>query len=69
MGGDNDMALIISAIFVVIFVANVAIGSIAGNPILGNVSEMLLLFAASISFVVAILKREAEEVKKTENTQ
>ncbi|WP_299749334.1 hypothetical protein [uncultured Boseongicola sp.] len=63
------MALIISAIFVVIFVANVAIGSIAGNPILGNVSEMLLLFAASISFVVAILKREAEEVKKTENTQ
>jgi hypothetical protein len=68
MGGDNDMALIISAILVVIFVANVAIGSIDGNPILGNVSEMLLLFAASISFVVAILKREAEEVKKTENT-
>jgi hypothetical protein len=32
------------------------------------VSEMLLLFAASMSFVVAILKREAEEVKKTENT-
>ena len=63
------MAIIISAILVAIFVANVAIGSIDGKPILGNVQEMLLLFAASISFVVAILNREANEEKKTENKQ
>jgi hypothetical protein len=53
------LALILAALLLVIFIANVAYGSVAGAPVLGNVSEMVLLFAASISFVVAILKREA----------
>ncbi len=63
------MALLISALLVVVFVANVAIGSVSGNPILGNVPEMLLLFAASIFFVAAILKHEAAAKNKSNNDQ
>lgn len=51
------------AIFVCFF-ANVALGAFAGSAFLGDVGEMLVLFAASIMFVVAILKREADETNK-----
>jgi hypothetical protein len=61
------MALIIAALLVLVFVVNVAIGSISGNPILGNVAEMLLLFGASISFVTAVLKKEAERDHAKQN--
>ncbi|QDG79360.1 hypothetical protein [Labrenzia sp. PHM005] len=44
-----------------VFVINVSMGSITGTALLGIVGEMLLLLAASVSFVVAILKREANE--------
>lgn len=54
------MFLAMSGGFFVIFVINVSMGSITGTPLLGIVSEMILLFAASIAFVIAILKREAE---------
>ncbi|KZM51787.1 hypothetical protein [Labrenzia sp. OB1] len=54
------MFLALSGGFFVIFVINVSMGSITGTPLLGIVSEMILLFAASIAFVIAILKREAE---------
>lgn len=60
------MALIIAALLVTVFVANVVIGSVAGDPILGNVAEMLLLFAASGCFVFTVLKKEAEAKKSTE---
>lgn len=63
------MAILISALLVIAFVANVAIGSVSGNPILGNVPEMLLLFAASIFFVIAILKHEADAEKKSNKDQ
>lgn len=55
------MAFIIALILLVVFTANVAIGAVGDGPLLGNVAEMLLLFAASVSFVVGILKREAGE--------
>jgi len=61
------MALITACVLLVAFAANVAYGSIAGNPVLGNVAEMLLLFAASVLFVISILAREARD-KKTKNT-
>lgn len=48
-----------SIIVFCIYFANVALGAFAGAAFLGDVGEMLVLFAASILFVVAILKREA----------
>ncbi|KPA23347.1 hypothetical protein shim_04140 [Shimia sp. SK013] len=51
------------AVFAVFF-ANVALGAFAGSAFLGDVGEMLVLFAASILFVVAILKRETTEKKR-----
>ncbi|QMU58530.1 MAG: hypothetical protein GKR98_10205 [Boseongicola sp.] len=61
------MALIIAALLVIAFTANVAIGSINGTPVVGNVAEMIMLFLASIAFVVAVLKREAAEKELSEN--
>ncbi|WP_170381986.1 hypothetical protein [Ruegeria atlantica] len=54
------MFLIASVIVFVIYFANVAMGAFAGSAFLGDVGEMLVLFAASILFVVAILKKEAD---------
>jgi len=51
------------AIFLLYF-SNVALGAFAGSAFLGDVGEMLVLFAASILFVVAIIKREADEGKR-----
>ena len=53
------MYLAISAILFAVFVANVVMGATTGAPILNDVQEMLLLFAASIAFVAAIIRREA----------
>jgi hypothetical protein len=52
------------AVFVVYF-ANVALGAFAGSAFLGDVGEMLVLFAASILFVAAILKEEADRKNKS----
>ena len=54
------MFLAASAVVFVVYFANVALGAFAGRAFLGAVGEMLVLFAASILFVVAILKKEAE---------
>lgn len=55
------MFLAAAGVLFAIFVVNVSMGSVTGSPMIGIVGEMLLLFAASIAFVVAILKREAQE--------
>ena len=47
-----------------IFFANVALGAFADSAFLGDVGEMLVLFCASILFVVAILKKEADRNKR-----
>jgi hypothetical protein len=52
-----------AAVFAVFF-ANVALGAFGGGAFLGDVGEMLVLFAASILFVAAILKREADQKNK-----
>ena len=53
------------ALFVV-FALNVVAGALGRTPFLGDVGEMLLLFAASVAFVVAVLRREAAERKDSE---
>ena len=52
------MALVIAAVLFAIFAANVVAGSLFGGPIVGDVSEMLILFASCIAFVAGILARE-----------
>ncbi|MEM9032583.1 MAG: hypothetical protein AAGB18_08050 [Pseudomonadota bacterium] len=59
------MYLIIAGVLAAVFVANVLIGASGGKLFLGDVGEMLVLFAASIAFVAGVLRREAEE-KSTE---
>ncbi len=58
------MFLAASAIVFALYFANVALGAFGGNAVLGDVGEMLVLFAASILFVVAILKAEADRKNK-----
>lgn len=57
------MALIGTAILFAIFALNVGLGSMGGAVFLGDVGEMLLLFATAIMFVIAILKSEAASKK------
>ncbi len=58
------MFLAASVIVFAIYFANVALGAFASSAFLGDVGEMLVLFAASILFVVAILKKEADRRDK-----
>lgn len=58
------MFLILSAVIFLIYIANVVLGATSGAPFVGDVSEMLLLFAAVIAFVIAVLQREAAEKNK-----
>ena len=58
------MFLFAFIIVFVIYFANVAMGAFAGSAFLGDVGEMLVLFAASILFVVAILQKEADRKNK-----
>ena len=45
----------------VIFFTNVVMGTLGGQPFLGDVGEMLLLLVASIIFTITILKHERVE--------
>lgn len=54
------MFLAASVIVFAVYFSNVALGAFAGTAFLGDVGEMLVLFAAVILFVVAILKKEAD---------
>lgn len=57
------MFLILASILFLAFVSNVVLGATGSGVVLSDVGEMLVLFAASVAFTVAILKREAK-VKK-----
>jgi hypothetical protein len=54
------MWLAISCVVFGVFVGNVVLGSTLRIFFLGDVGEMLVLFAAAICFVVAILQKEAD---------
>jgi hypothetical protein len=61
------MFLAASIVVFVVYFSNVALGAFAGNAFLGDVGEMLVLFAAVILFVVAILQKEAERKRKNDS--
>jgi len=48
-------------ILLVSFFTNVLIGTLGGQPFLGDVGELLLLLVASIIFTITILKHERVE--------
>lgn len=54
------MAFLAAAILLAAFTGNVIIGATSNSAPLGDVGEMLLLLAASVLFVIAILKKEAD---------
>jgi hypothetical protein len=61
------MFLIASAVVFAVFFTNVALGAFADSAFLGIVGEMLVLFLASLLFVVAILKKEADRKSKNDS--
>ncbi len=52
-----------SALFLA-YVANIFSGLNSGSTFLGDVGEMVMLFASSIFFVICILEREANDPRK-----
>ena len=48
------------------YVANIFSGLASGSTCLGDVGEMLTLFASSIFFVICILEREANDPRAME---
>ena len=57
------MFLVSAIIVFAVFFSNVAMGAFADAEFLGDVGEMLVLSFASVLFVVAILKKEADRSK------
>lgn len=54
------MFLIGAVVVFLAFFLNVALGAFADAAFLGDVGEMLVLSCASVLFVVAILRKEAD---------
>ena len=59
MFGPGGPALIGALLCFLVFFGNVALGAAGGGVFLGDVAEMLTLFAASILFVIGVHAREA----------
>lgn len=57
------MLLTLALLLFATFSANVVMGSMGLGGFLGDVSEMLTLFAATIFFVAVILQKEAADKK------
>lgn len=53
--------MFLAIILLVIFFTNVLIGTLGGQPFLGDVGELLVLLVASIIFTITILKHERVE--------
>ncbi|SLN59853.1 hypothetical protein PSA7680_03145 [Pseudoruegeria aquimaris] len=61
------MFLLFSAALFAIYLGNVLLGAYGKAQFMGDVGEMLMLFAATIVFVIDILRREAAEKSKDNN--
>lgn len=61
------MYLAITLVLFAAFFGNVLLGSLGGKAILGDVAEMLLLVAVSISFVATILRAEQTRLRQNNN--
>lgn len=57
------LAFILAAVLFAVFVLDVVLGALSGGSFLNDVQEMLVLFAASVAFVIVILSREAKAKK------
>lgn len=53
----------------VIFFSNVALGAFADVSFLDDVEEMMVLFSASVMFVVAILEQESDRSRDDDSTK
>lgn len=53
------MVFAASAVLFLIFLTNVVLGAFADAAFMGDVSEMIVLFLTSVTFVFGILKSEA----------
>jgi len=53
------MVFAASAVLFLIFLTNVVLGAFADAAFMGDVSEMIVLFLTSVTFVSGILKEEA----------
>lgn len=58
------MFLFASFVVFLVYFANVAAGAFWDQVFFGDVGEMLVLFAASVLFVIAILQKEADRKNK-----
>ncbi|MCT8159495.1 hypothetical protein [Pseudoruegeria sp. SHC-113] len=61
------MILLLAAAIFAIYLANVLLGAFGGAQFMSDVGEMLTLFAATIVFVIEILRRESAEKSKNDN--
>jgi|GEM_PF-1862649 len=63
-GEEKRVALLISILLFAVFALDVVLGATSDAEFLSDVQAMLLLFATSIAFTVAILRREREAGKR-----
>lgn len=62
------MPYIIALCLVAAFTGNVVIGAVGDAPIVGNVAEMVMMFAAAIAFSIGILRSEARANSRKQKT-
>ena len=67
MIGNGGPPLLAALVCFSTYFANVAMGAAKMGVFLGDIAEMLMLFAAAILFVVGVLAREA--ARKRSDTQ
>ena len=60
------MYVVISLVLFVIFTVNVALGAASNSAFVGDVGEMLILFASAVAFTAAILRAERKEKSKNQ---
>ena len=63
------MPYLIALALVAAFTVNVVLGAMGQDRFVGNVGEMLILFAAAISFSVGILRSEARAKSEKADTE
>ena len=64
MLANGYAALLCALLLFLLFFANVAMGAARMGAVLGDVGEMLMLFASALAFTIGVLQREAIEKKK-----
>ena len=58
------LTLLAAGILFIAFFSNVTLGALGNKPVLNDIQEMLMLFASSILFAVAVLQFETADSQK-----